>query len=358
MATIFQFQGHTRGDTDASLGKKFSANCSKCLIFFIILFFAGCSCKKQEINAITQDKNFKEAFLNKTIDVVAPGSGTETKKIQMLQSLPCFNVNIPEKLVTNDIILHANIDAERFKFLKKSLFDNSKSKLVWCLRGGYGSARLIDALEKLPKPKNEKIFIGFSDVTALHLFLSQRWGWKTIHGAGLVEILNAEKDPTNFQKISEIISGKLVYLKINDLKPLNNQARRLKKISGVLSGGNISIVQSSIGTSWQIQTNGKILFLEDTGEKGYKIDRMLNHLKQAGLFRNIKAIVFGDFVNSEDNFVGFALERFALESNVPVFKSSQFGHGTMNCPLIYNSKSEIVFHHNNEDFSLIMHLKG
>lgn len=338
-------------------GKHLSIDWHKFIILFLVLFFSGCTSKKQEVNIITKDENFRAVFLEKNIELVAPGSGTEFKKIQMLQSLPCFNLNVPEKLVTNDIVLHANTDEQRFKFLKKALFDNSRTEIIWCLRGGYGSARLINSLKKLPKPKNEKVFIGFSDVTALHLFMSQSWGWKTIHGNGLVEILNAKREPKNFGKIAEIISGRLAYLEINDLKPLNNQAKGLRKVSGCLTGGNISIIQTSIGTSWQIKTDGKILFLEDTGEKGYRVDRMLNHMQQAGLFKNVKGIVFGDFVNSEDNFVSFALERFASTSNIPVFKSSQFGHGAVNYPLIYNSRSKIVFHQKDKKFSLIMCLK-
>lgn len=320
---------------------------------FLVVICSGCSYNK--VNPILYDQHFQHAFANKTIKVVAPGSGTDIKAIHALEALTYFNVNIPQNLVTQDIPLHANSDKQRFLFLKDAFLSPSKNTIIWSLRGGYGSARLINGLEKLKKPKTEKIFIGFSDITALHLFLSQKWQWKTIHGAGLVDILNPRKNPNNFRKIAEIVSGDASISRINNIMPLNDLAKKLKNVRGLLTGGNLSIVQSSIGTSWQIKAAGKILFLEDVNEPGYRIDKMLNHLKQAGVFKNVKGIIFGDFTDPEDKLIDMALERFALETKIPVFKTDQFGHGHTNYPLIYNSKSEIIFSHADNNYSLVMH---
>ena len=319
----------------------------------MVVICSGCSLNKA--NPILCDQYFQRAFSNKTIEVVAPGSGTDMNAIHDLEALTCLNVNIPQNLVTQDIPLHANLDKQRFLFLKNALLSPSKDTIIWSLRGGYGSARLINSLEKLKKPKTEKLFIGFSDITALHLFLSQKWQWKTIHGAGLADILNKDKDPNNFMEIAEIVSDKTSILRINNIKPLNDLAKKLKKTRGLLTGGNLSIVQSSIGTSWQINTTGKILFFEDINEPGYRIDKMLNHLKQVGIFKNVKGIIFGDFTDPEDKLIDMALERFALETKIPVFKTNQFGHGHTNYPLIYNSKAEIIFSHDDNSHSLVMH---
>jgi len=310
---------------------------------------------KKSVNPVLQDQSFQEAFQPYTIQLVAPGSGTEPEKIEQLRTLTQLKINIPENVMAESIIFHANSDEERLKQLINALYDRSRSTLIWSLRGGYGSARLIQALSQLPKPKTEKVFIGFSDLTALHLFLSQQWGWNTIHGSGLAGLLNPTQDPQNFQKIAQIVSKKESVLKLTPLTPLNAPAKNLKKISGRLTGGNLTMIQTSIGTLWQIETTGKILFLEDTGSKGYQIDRTLHHLKQAGLLKHVRGIVFGDFSDSPDAaHVAVALERFANETQIPIFKTDQFGHGKLNYPLIYNAKSEIVLNKNTQEFELRM----
>lgn len=292
-------------------------------------------------NAALQDKNFQLALQKHTIKLVVPASGTNPANIEALRTLTQFNIQIPENIMEQAIAYHANTDQARFKILKAALFDKSKKTVVWTLRGGYGSARLIDKLMKLPIPKQEKYFIGFSDITALHLFISQHWGWQTIHGAGLGQLV-MQNDPKNLIKITELIEQRVATAQITDLKPLNRQAQKVKKISGKLTGGNLSIVETSLGTPWQIKTHGKIIFLEDTGEKGYRIDRSLHHLKQAGIFNKAMAIIFGEFTDPKDEHVEQALKRFSLETNIPIFKSNQFGHGKMNYPLVYNAKSTLT----------------
>jgi muramoyltetrapeptide carboxypeptidase len=310
--------------------------------------------EKTVINPVVSNPNFKEALECRTIKMVAPASGTDPEKIQTLRNLAEYNIQIPEDLMEDAVAFHSNSDQKRFKFLKAALYDKSKKTIIWTLRGGYGATRLIDKLESLPPPKQEKIFIGFSDVTALHLFLSERWGWKTIHGSGMSEWTMTHKDPQNLQKIVDIIDNRVSSTSINHLKPFNKYAQKIQKITGRLTGGNLAIVETSLGTDWQIKTQGKIVFLEDTSEKGYKIDRTLHHLKQAGVFDKAKAIVLGDFVDPKDEHVNLALERFANEVQIPVFKTDQFGHGKTNHPLIYNAKSEII--PAGESFELKMHI--
>ncbi len=331
------------------------------VLLLMILLSTGCAKlqreKKPEFNPIVHDSHFQQAMSIRKIKLVAPGSGTEPEQIQQLHSFQFLNVEIPENLVTKAIAFHANSDEERLKLLKSALNDNSKNTIVWSLRGGYGSARLINDLNKLPKPKYEKVFIGYSDMTALHLFLSQNWQWKTINGAGLLDLLNAKKDPQNFEKIVDILSKKNRFASITNLKLLNPAQFKQVKLTGPLTGGNLTIVQTSLGTNWQIQTAGKILFLEDVGEKGYQVDRALNQLKQAGVLKNVKAIVFGDFADPVDDKVDLALDRFAQEMKMPVFKTDQFGHGKKNYPLIYNAASEIVRDKNNESETFNLNMK-
>ncbi len=306
-------------------------------------------------NPALNNKLFQETFSSRPIKVVAPASGTSPEKMEQLQLLPHLTLVIPPKIMSQDILFHANNDEERFEQLRTALYDESNKTIIWTLRGGYGSARLINQLSTLPPPKHEKIFIGFSDNTALHLFLSQQWHWQSIHAAGLAELLDPAQDPQNYIRIAEIITYGLPSQSIDNLKPLNISALKANPIKGYLTGGNLTLVESSIGTPWQIQTATKILFLEEVGEKGYRIDRSLNHLRQAGLLKEVKAIIFGEFITKiKDKGVKIALERFAKETTMPIYQTDQFGHGKMNYPLIYNTVAEITPTHH-QYYDLKMH---
>lgn len=320
---------------------------------------------KPTFNSIITDINFQKTFQSRTIKLVAPASATDPEMIEQLRTLAHLNIDIPDNIIEKNIIFHANSDEERLLQLKNALYDKSSNTIIWALRGGYGSARLIDHLSQCPKPEIEKIFIGYSDITALHLFLSQQWQWKTIHGAGLAKLLAPNQDPQNFQRIATIISKKEKTLTLYPLVPLNKAALSTKKISGRITGGNLSIIQTSIGTHWQIQTTGKILFLEEVGEEGYRIDRALNHLKQSGLLKDVHGIVFGQLIDALDlpsapvsNEITVALERFATDTHIPVFKNNQFGHGHTNYPIIYNAESEIILNKNTGNFTWAMHLES
>lgn len=305
------------------------------------------------MNWVLNDKNFIAAFQNRTIKVVAPSSGTTAEKIKALKTLHQLKIDIPEDILysSSGIPYHSNSDEKRFEQLKAALLNESENSIIWILRGGYGSARLLDELDKLPIPKHQKVFIGFSDVTALHLFLSQKWGWKTIHGAGISQLVDKKWAVDNFLKIAEMIHNPTQSpLFLNDLKPLNLLASKAENnaLHGQLTGGNLTIFESSIGTRWQAKTADKIVFLEEIGEKGYRIDRSLYHCYQAGIFDKVKAVILGQFQLPDDQTISIALHRFADEmnqKNISVFKSEQFGHGSTNYPLVY--KAEAVIEGNN-----------
>jgi len=339
-------------------------------IAVILLHCAGCTNMlqtKPTFNTIVNNADFQKAFHDRKIQLIAPASAAEPAVIEQLKTTTHLNINVPDNLIEKNIIFHANSDENRFQQLKNALYDKSNSTVIWTLRGGYGSARLIDYLSQCPKPKTEKFFIGSSDITALHLFLSQQWGWRTIHGAGLASILNPNQDPQNFERIATIVSNSKKTLTLAPLTPLNKAACNTKKITGRITGGSLSIIQTSIGTSWQIQTAGKILFLEEVGEKGYRIDRTLNHLKQAGLLKEVRGIILGQFIMSNAlepsessaiaETIRVAIERFAKDTEVPVFKNDQFGHGLTNYPIVYNAKSEIIVSEMPSEFTWVMHLE-
>ncbi len=214
---------------------------------------------------------------------------------------------------------------------------NEKSQAIWCMRGGYGSSRLIPLLNPLPPPKTPKLFIGFSDITALHIFMNQKWGWPTIHGKCLFQFIHEpEKHEPSLIEMQQLIFGQPI-LNYDTLTPLNIQANIAQSITASMTGGNLCLVEHSIGTNWQIETKGKFLFLEDVRERGYRLDRSLEHLYQAGILTGIKALILGDFIPEKEkdgsDFCPYAIRRFAEKLQVPVISFPGMGHGLINHPM-------------------------
>ncbi len=128
------------------------------------------------------------------------------------------------------------------------------------------------------------------------------------------------------------------------LIPLNDHAVQEKDIKGTITGGNLRIIQSSLGTSWELKAKGKILFIEDVGERGYSVDRMLEQMIQAKIIdKGLKAVIFGDFTESLEkdgkDLTGVAIKRFAAKVPYPVLRGLPAGHGhALNYPIPFNTK--------------------
>jgi muramoyltetrapeptide carboxypeptidase len=281
------------------------------------------------------------------VDIVAPASFSNIEEIEVAKKVLSTWGLVARFHINFDVYhpFHSDEDEVRLNDLKRAILATD-SKIIWCLRGGYGSARLLMGLAKMSKPKNEKLLIGFSDITSLHTFVNQAWNWKSILGPTISSFSNKK-----LSKVSLLDFKKIFFVNKNKrllkLKPLNDRAHSLNKdINGVLAGGTLAIIQTTLGTPFQIDLKNKILVLEDVGERGYRVDRMLNHLVMSGVLKNVKAIIFGDFTGGEEsngaNFVEFAIMRFALLQKVPVFKTNEFGHGKINRPLVLNKKSKIL----------------
>lgn len=279
------------------------------------------------------------------VDIVAPAGFSEASQL-----IPAVNELKKWGLVVRCNIdfdafhpFHSDDDNIRFHDLKNAI--NAKdSKVIWCLRGGYGSGRLLDQLSKIKKPAHKKIVIGYSDITALHAFFNQKWGWETIHGPTISTFSNSKFEKECFKELRSLLFKKTK--QSFELEALNEIADQNKKlISGIATGGNLAMVQTLIGTKYQLKLKDKILFLEDVNERGYRIDRILNHLTMIDAFKGCKAIVFGDFSNglesTGESYVDFALMRFALEVKIPVYRTNEFGHGHINRALIFNGKYSI-----------------
>ncbi len=280
-----------------------------------------------------------------TVDVIAPSSKVPPDVLEKVKALLAswnLHCRMPSDLLGQDLF-SANTTEIRIKHLKEAL-TNSTSKAIWCLRGGYGATKLIPSLSDLGQLKNPKILIGSSDITALHIFLQDKYGWSTIHGPGSATVVTEKVSKESVEQLKEILFQKKTQV-IKNIIPLNHFAKEEQIIKAPITGGNLSLIQTSLGTDWQIQTKNKILLIEEVNEKGYRIDRTLEHLNQAGIFNQVKAILFGDIMGGEEpegkSYAQDAIKLFAEHSTLPIFQVNGVGHGFINTPIILGKEATL-----------------
>jgi muramoyltetrapeptide carboxypeptidase len=197
------------------------------------------------------------------------------------------------------------------------------------VRGGYGSNYLLDDL-KINAPENPKVILGFSDLTSLHIFMWQRYRWITFHGPMLAAGLDAGAnvasgyDQKSLQAaLQETDGGWTIGLDGEELTPGEAQGRVL--------GGCLTLVETTIGTPWELETDGAILVLEDRGMKPWQVDRALMHLLQAGKLEGVRGILLGDFPECESPVPGSptvrdVCRRILSPLSVPVIFGAPVGH--------------------------------
>lgn len=307
-----------------------------CYICFIVTSTSYANDNNTKIcHTFAQQKLFKSNM--KDFVFIQPSSGLTEDEFNFIQGI--FPQAVDKTFVQSTEPYLANDDTTRFQALKEALYHKDK-KIIWATLGGYGSTRLFEQLQTLKSPKNPKIFIGYSDATFLHL-LFHKWGWKSIHGAMPYDLTNNNVDPKNFLLIAQILKNSKGTLRYTGLTALNQLASSAKRVEGEILGGNLTLLTNSLGTDWQLEGNHKIIFIEDIGSNGYVVDRDLTHLKQAGIFKNAKAILFGKFCGGDQN-VEYAIKHFAESISIPVFYADFFGHGNSNYPLPFGFPTSIV----------------
>ncbi|MBX2986421.1 MAG: LD-carboxypeptidase [Bdellovibrionaceae bacterium] len=272
------------------------------------------------------------------VDVVAPGYATKPEAVDRArQFLLSWGLvpRIPPNLMAPHF-LHANDDDSRLILLKKALLAED-SAAVWCLRGGYGSNRLLPGLARMKAPRRAKLLVGISDITSLHLFLSQEWGWATLHGPLLERMSPGRLAPRDHREMRDLVFGRVKQVRFQNLKPMNEAARRLRRVKAPVIGGNLTVLQSTLGTPWQLRPRGHFLFVEDIGERGYRVDRIFEQFRQAGLFRGCRGLLLGDFTAADEpdgrNLVPLVFRRWAEDLEIPVFRGLPAGHGKVQRPV-------------------------
>ena len=247
----------------------------------------------------------------------------------------------PGKHVFASHFQFAGSDKQRLNDLQNAL-DDSETSAIICSRGGYGLVRIIDQLDYTEFKKNPKRLVGFSDITVLHLALN-KIGVATIHGAMPRYFFDEEKNPNNnLLSLMNILTGKNTGYQIEERK-LNKKG----EARGELVGGNLSIICSLMGTKYEIDTNGKILFIEDIDEYLYHTDRMMLQLKMAGKLEGLAGLIVGDFTDMKDNQspFGLSVEEIILDSvdehDFPVCFGFPAGHDKKNLALVLGKVWEL-----------------
>ena len=232
----------------------------------------------------------------------------------------------------------AGTDEERASDFQKAL-DNPSIKAIWCARGGYGSMRILDKLDFTKFKAIPKWIVGYSDITAFHSHI-HNFGIETIHAMmGTSLLFDPEETKQSIETFRMALFGEELTYEIS-----SSEYNKKGSAEGLLVGGNLSILQSMLGSESQLNTDDKILFIEEIGEYKYHIDRMLQSLKRAGYFNNCNGLIVGDMSNIKKNTTlwGSSIEQLILavvkEYDFPVLFNFPAGHETDNRALILGKK--------------------
>ena len=262
------------------------------------------------------------------VDIIAPSGPFDVtafgESVQLLLAMglvPRFRPDI----FARDRYL-AGPDARRAEELTTALAA-ADSDVLWAARGGYGATRLMPELSTDAIRAAGKLLVGFSDITALHL----RWraaGVPSVHGT-MVARLAREPEAVQERLLALLLEG--------EAAPLAGEPWVAGQAEGILAGGNLALMAASCGTSLQPRLHGCVLFIEDVGERPYRLDRMLVQCQQAGLLEGVVGLALGEFTECEEpsgtSSSRQVLAAFARELGLPTVAGLPCGHGAVNLAL-------------------------
>jgi muramoyltetrapeptide carboxypeptidase len=243
------------------------------------------------------------------------------------------------------VVLGTTIDLEENQFAGDDMtralnfqqfIDDEQIDAIWCARGGYGTIRMIDHLDFSRFVKRPKWIIGYSDVTVLHS-KGQQLGFETLHATMPINVGKNSKE--SLESLRTIVFGEQQQYTIPSVS-----YNRKGKATGELIGGNLSMLYSMTGSELNLNTTGKILFLEDLDEYLYHIDRMLQNLKRNGYFEGLAGLIIGGMTDMHDNTVPFGKNAHQIileataEYNFPICFNFPAGHLDDNRALIFGKE--------------------
>lgn len=266
-----------------------------------------------------------------TIGIVAPASNASFERVLEAKK----NIeNMGYKVVLGECTQkqwysYAGIDEERAREINVFFADKNIDAII-CMRGGYGCNRLIELVDFEMIKNNPKIFVGYSDITTLHMAINEKTELVTFHGPMAVSNFTGDYNKETYNNFIDVVCNPV------ERREIKNFSKELGVISegigrGKLVGGNLATLVATLGTEYDLDYNGKILFLEEIGEKTYKVDRFLNQLKKHGVFDKVEGIILGDFKNCPPD---SEKDMMLLEVFQNYFRDFDFGK-----PVIYDLES-------------------
>jgi muramoyltetrapeptide carboxypeptidase len=275
------------------------------------------------------------------VAIVAPGKKINEDDVtfaaEVLRSWG-LDVTLGKNLFVSDSYLSAP-DHARLTDLQ-TVIDDTSIKGIFCARGGYGTTRILDDLDFTSLVKEPKWIAGFSDITALHLALFKN-SLVSVHGT--MPVLFKRNDSA-----SSVNSLKdLLFTGGFTIRSQASEHNRIGSASGQLVGGNLSLLVDSLGTRSELETDGKILFIEEIDEYLYKIDRMLTQLKRADKLKNLSGLIVGHLTDINDTELPFGSSVFDIikdavkNYNYPVAFHFPSGHESPNFAWIHGAEIEL-----------------
>jgi len=301
------------------------------------------------------------------VAIIAPSSATDLKSVKnaeiMIRAMGLEPVMYPTCFTRYGHL--SATDEERAKDINDAFLDKRINGII-CLRGGYGTPRILEMLDYEMIKSNPKVFVGYSDITGLHMAFNKICRMVTYHGPmatsgfGKVENEHVEFEEYTYASIRRnIFTNEPVGLFNN---PQNEELYTIVggKAKGEIIGGNLSLLISTLGSPYELDAKGKILFIEDVDEPVYRIDRMLTSLALAGKFNDCAGIVLGTWVNCErekksyEDGLDLPLEEVfnntLVKYNKPIISNFRAGHNYPQPTIAFGTfvemdadKKEIIF---------------
>jgi muramoyltetrapeptide carboxypeptidase len=260
-----------------------------------------------------------------TIVLIAPaGRITEEAVLPALPRLKEWGLNLVSgQYVFAESYQFAGTDEQRLSDLQRAL-DEPAIRCIICARGGYGTTRIVDRLEFTAFLQKPKWLVGYSDITTLHQKL-HGLGVESLHAT--MPLLFGRDTAFSIQSLRNLLFGGEA-----DYRELPHPFNRTGETTGVLIGGNLALLASNTGTASDVDTTGKLLFIEDISEYLYNIDRMMIQLKRAGKLAGLAGLIVGHFTESKDNEIPFGKDPYQIvaeavqEYSYPVCFGFPVGH--------------------------------
>ena len=276
-----------------------------------------------------------------TIGLICPAGYMPAEKVQAcVQTLKDwgYEVRVGATVGSNSTNYFSGTDEERRNELQQML-DDDTIHAIMCARGGYGLGRIIDDLNFKKFRDSPKWLIGFSDITILLSHVFSRYSIASVHAPMAAAFNDGEHSNEYINSLRQVLSGAPITYEVAP-----HEYNRRGKASGILIGGNPTLLSHMIGTASDISTKGKILFLEDVGEYLYNIDRMMYQLKRSGKFEKLNGLIVGGFTDVKDT------ERHFGESAYEIIRDVTEGY---DFPVCYN----FPVSHEKENYALKVGMK-